>query len=86
MIDIEKLNVELEKFTLEEVLNDSEKLDKLFKLYSIRQALAQVKQLEEQVKFFESMANVQSNIDSDMLNKFMKNNSVKDLMDKLTNS
>lgn len=85
MIDIEKFNVELEKFTLEEVLNDSEKLDKLFKLYSIKQALVQIKQAEEQTKFFEYMSKAQDNVDSNLLNDFLKDNSIQDLMNRLSN-
>ena len=63
MIDLEKLNKELEKFTLESVLDDKEKLDKLFKLLSIKQALAQIDQLKAQTELFESMANMNNNID-----------------------
>lgn len=84
MIDIEKLNVELEKFTLEDILDNSESLDKLFKLYGIKQALVQIAQAEEQIKLFKSMSKLQSNVDVDMMNDFMKNNSIQDLMDKLT--
>jgi hypothetical protein len=85
MIDLEKLNKELEKFTLESVLDDKEKLDKLFKLLSIKQALAQIDQLKAQTELFESMANMNNNIDTSALGELMKNNSIQDIMDKFTN-
>ena len=66
------------------MLQDSFKLDRFFKLLNIKQSLVQVEQLEKQTDFFESMANAQSKVDSNMLNDFMSNNSIKDLMDKLT--
>lgn len=82
MIDLEKLNKELEKFTLESVLDDKEKLDKLFKLLSIKQALAQIDQLKAQTELFESMANMNNNIDTGALGELMKNNSIQDLVNK----
>lgn len=85
MIDLEKLNKELEKFTLESVLEDKEELDKLFKLLSIKQALAQIDQLKAQTELFESMANMNNNIDTGTLGELMKNNSIQDIMDKFTN-
>jgi len=85
MVDLEKLNKELEKFTLESVLDDKEKLDKLFKLLSIKQALAQIDQLKAQTELFESMANMNNNIDTSALGELMKNNSIQDIMDKFTN-
>ena len=71
MIDLEKLNKELEKFTLESVLEDKEKLDKLFKLLSIKQALVQIEQAKAQLELFESMANMNSNIDANTLQNMM---------------
>ena len=82
MIDLEKLNKELEKFTLESVLEDKEKLDKLFKLLSIKQALVQIEQAKAQLELFESMANMNSNIDTGTLGELMKNNSIQDLVNK----
>lgn len=86
MIDIEKLNEVLEKFTTVDCIYDADKLDKLYKLLSIKQSLVQIEQLEKQTEFFESMANAQSNVDSNLLNDFMKDNSIQDLMNKLTNN
>ena len=85
MIDLVKLNVELEKFTLEDCLLDKEKLDKLFKLLSIKQALVQIKQAEAQTELFESMANMQNKIDPNMISDLMKNNSLQDLVSKFSN-
>lgn len=85
MIDLVKLNAELEKFTLEDCLLDKEKLDKLFKLLSIKQALVQIKQAEAQIELFESMANVQSRIDPSMISDLMKNSSLQDLVSKISN-
>jgi len=76
MIDLEKLNKELEKFTLESVLEDKEKLDKLFKLFSIKQALAQIEQAKAQLELFETMATFNRNIDA---------NTLQDIMEKFTN-
>ena len=86
MISKEELDLELEKFTLEEVLNDLEKLDKLSKLYVIRQALAQVYQLEKQAEFFESMTNMNAKIDNDMIEEMLGDISLKDIFSKLTKS
>jgi hypothetical protein len=84
MIDLVKLNTELEKFTLEDCLLDKEKLDKLFKLLSIKQALVQIKQAEAQTELFESMAKMQTRIDPNMISDLMKNNSLQDLVSKIS--
>lgn len=84
MIDLEKLDTELERFTLEDCLYNSQRLDIFFKLMSIKQALVQIKQVEAQTSMLESMVNMQNNIDSDALNEFMKNNSIQDLMKKFS--
>lgn len=84
MINLEKLNAELEKFTLEDCLLDKEKLDKLFKLLSIKQALVQIKQAEAQTELFESMAKMQTRIDPNMISDLMKNNSLQDLISKIS--
>ena len=76
MIDLEKLNKELEKFTLESVLDDKEKLDKLFKLLSIKQALAQIEQAKAQLELFETVATANRNIDA---------NTLQDIVEKFTN-
>ena len=76
MIDLEKLNKELEKFTLESILDDKEKLDKLFKLLSIKQALAQIEQAKAQLELFETMATSNRNIDANIL---------QDIVEKFTN-
>ena len=82
MIDLEKLNIELENFTLEECLVDDNKLDRFFKLISIKQAIVQIKQAETQTEMFESMTKIQENIDPNMINELLKNNSIQDLMKK----
>ena len=84
MIDLVKLNTELEKFTLEDCLLDKEKLDKLFKLLSIKQALVQIEQTKVQNEFFESMANMQNKIDPSIVNDLMKNSSLQDLVSKIS--
>ena len=84
MIDLVELNTELEKFTLEDCLLDKEKLDKLFKLLSIKQAFVQIKQAEAQTELFESMANMQNKIDPSIVNDLMKNSSLQDLVSKIS--
>ena len=84
MIDLVKLNTELEKFTLEDCLLNKEKLDKLFKLLSIKQAFVQIKQAEAQTELFESMANMQNKIDPSIVNDLMKNSSLQDLVSKIS--
>jgi hypothetical protein len=84
MINLVKLNTELEKFTLEDCLLDKEKLDKFFKLLSIKQALVQIKQAEAQTELFESMAKMQTRIDPNMISDLMKNNSLQDLVSKIS--
>lgn len=76
MINLEKLNAELEKFTLEDCLLDKEKLDKLFKLLSIKQALAQIEQAKAQLELFETVATANRNIDA---------NTLQDIVEKFTN-
>ena len=85
MIDLVKLNAELEKFTLEDCLSDKEKLDKLFKLLSIKQALTQMEQSIAQTELFKSMANIQNTIDPNVVNELLKNNSLQDLVSKFSN-
>jgi hypothetical protein len=85
MIDLVELNTELEKFTLEDCLSDKEKLDKLFKLLSIKQALTQMEQSIAQTELFKSMANIQNNIDPNVVNELLKNNSLQDLVSKFSN-
>lgn len=84
MINKEELDIELEKFTLKEVLNDSEKLDKLSKLFVIRQALAQIYQMEKQAEFFESASKMNSKFDNDMIKEMLGDVSLKDIINKLT--
>lgn len=84
MIDLEKLDIELEKFTLEDCLYNSQRLDIFFKLMSIKQALVQIKQVEAQTNMLESMTKMQQNIDPNLINEFMKNNSIQDLMKKFS--
>ena len=85
MIDLEKLDTELEKFTLEDCLYNKERLDKFFKLLSIKQSLVHVEQAKAQAEFFESMANMQNKIDPNMISDLMKNNSLQDLVSKFSN-
>lgn len=84
MIDLEKLDTELEKVTLEDCLYNKERLDKFFKLLSIKQALVQVEQAKAQAEFFESMANMQNKIDPSIISDLMKNNSLQDLVSKIS--
>ena len=83
MIDTKELDTELEKFVLHDFQDDF-KLDRFFKLISIKQALVQIKQAEAQTKMFESMANMQSKIDPNTVNELLKNNSLQDLMNKFS--
>lgn len=79
MIDLKKLDTELEKVTLEDCLYNKERLDKFFKLLSVKQALVQIEQAKAQAEFFESMSNMQNKIDPNVISDFLKNNSLQDL-------
>ena len=85
MIDLEKLDTELEKFTLEDCLHNKERLDKFFKLLSIKQSLVHVEQAKAQTELLKSMANIQNNIDPNMVNDIIKNSSLQDLVSKFSN-
>ena len=84
MIDLVKLDTELEKITLEDCLYNKERLDRFFKLLSIKQALVQIEQTKVQNEFFESMSNMQNKIDPSIVNDLMKNSSLQDLVSKIS--
>lgn len=84
MIDSKQLDTIIDNYSIDDILDDT-KTDRIYKLFMIRQALAQIDQLEKQAEFFESAKDMNNRFDKDMIKEILGDVSLKDILNKLTN-
>lgn len=84
MIDSKQLDIIIDNYSIDDILDDT-KTDRIYKLFMIRQALAQIDQLEKQAEFFESAKDMNNRFDKDMIKEILGDVSLKDILNKLTN-
>lgn len=83
MIDSKQLDIIIDNYSIDDILDDT-KTDRIYKLFMIRQALAQIDQLEKQAEFFESAKDMNNRFDKDMIKEILGDVSLKDILNKLT--